>query len=385
MRPGRMKRDKLSGRLSRLRESRAPAVQVKGPASGNGPSPGEEWRQSAPFVFERTVLLPAAEEAGGLFDSGAPLLFGPGDPEAGIVFYDLETTGLSGGAGTIVFLAGFLRAEPGPEGMRLTAVQLFLSDYPGERAFLERIASMCAPEALFVSYNGKSFDRHLLLGRGRMHGIGIAMPRQLDLLHPARKFWKRDLPDCSLSTVEKSILGLSREMDIPGAEIPDRYFSWLRDGDPETMRPVFAHHLQDLHSLVLLLGRFEAMAADPASCTPAEKCALGEYALRGGKNGALSLLLEAFEEGDGKAGRIACVQLKRMEEREQAMKVARMLWERERSPFAAVELAKHLEHRLKEFRGAMDIVDSLLARPEYLSPGFVRALRHRRARLERRL
>ncbi len=383
------KSSKLSGRLARLRQSREESVPSRsGEIEGGEKAPGEAWRKIAPHVYEReTVISPVsadliktllAEERGG------PLFAEEGDRPEGMLFYDLETTGLSGGAGTILFLAGFLRIVHDETGSSLKALQIFLADYPGERLFLERIASLCAPGLLYVSYNGKSFDRHLLLSRCRINGVAISMPRQLDLLYPARKFWKRILPDCSLSMVESRILGVKRSLDIPGSEIPDRYFEWLKTGSPLLLEPVFSHHLQDLHSLFLLLVRLEEMAGRPDRCSPLELCALGECLHRRGRENALAIMLEAFEGGDGRAGRNACVMLKRSGKREAAMAVARKLWERERSPFAALELAKYLEHDKKDYTRAMLIAEELLENAALLPAGFRRALEHRRQRLVRR-
>ncbi len=384
------KSGKLSGRLARLRKSReqpVTAIISSGSKTGRG-APGAGWRKIAPYVYERETIIPLDTEdalqvlmAG---ERGGPLFAEKDDTPEGMLFYDLETTGLSGGAGTILFLAGFLRLMHDEKGSCLKALQIFLADYPGEPLFLERIASLCAPELLYVSYNGKSFDRHLLLSRCRMNGVAITMPRQLDLLYPARKFWKRVLPDCSLSTVETMLPGVKRSLDIPGSEIPDRYFEWLKTGSPLLLEPVFSHHLQDLHSLFLLLVRLEGMAGWPELCSPVELCALGEFLHRRGRGNALAVMLDAFERGDGRAGRNACVMLKRSGEKEAAMAVARQLWERERSPFAAIELAKYHEHVMKDYDQAMLIVDALLENSELLPEGFRRSLHHRRQRLVKR-
>jgi hypothetical protein len=126
------------------------------------------------------------------------------------------------------------------------------------------------------------------------------------------------------------------------------------------------------------------MAGRPELCSPGELCALGECLHRSGRENALSVMLDAFEGGDGRAGRNACVMLKRRGERDAAMGVARRLWERERSPFAAIELAKYHEHVMKNYEEAMLIVDALLENSALLPGGFRRALHHRRQRLERR-
>ena len=42
---------------------------------------------------------------------------------------------------------------------------------------------------------------------------------------------------CSLGALEEAILGVQRFDDVPGFEIPGRYFNYLRTGDLEPLRP----------------------------------------------------------------------------------------------------------------------------------------------------
>ena len=64
--------------------------------------------------------------------SASPLL-PVGGQAADMLFFDIETTGLSGGAGTLAFLVGIGKRI----GKKLEVEQLFLRDYPGEPEFLE--------------------------------------------------------------------------------------------------------------------------------------------------------------------------------------------------------------------------------------------------------
>ena len=54
----------------------------------------------------------------------------------------------------------------------------------------------------------------------------------LDVLHPARRFWGG--PDNSLIALEAQLLGAMRAGDVPGFEIPSRYFQFVRSGDART-------------------------------------------------------------------------------------------------------------------------------------------------------
>ncbi|MFN8621627.1 MAG: ribonuclease H-like domain-containing protein, partial [Chloroflexota bacterium] len=94
----------------------------------------------------------------------------------------------------------------------------------------------------------------LIVTRYRMHGR--AAPRygaHLDLLTLARQVWKHRLPDARLANVEAGVAGVTRADDLPGADIPERYFSWLRSGRPDLLVDVVRHNRQDIVSLALLL------------------------------------------------------------------------------------------------------------------------------------
>ena len=78
---------------------------------------------------------------------------------APFVFFDLETTGLSGGAGTYAFLVGCGWFDA--EGAFVTE-QFLLVDYAAERAMLQRWPASSARAGALVSFNGKSFDAPVL-------------------------------------------------------------------------------------------------------------------------------------------------------------------------------------------------------------------------------
>src|SRR5439155_21845887 len=92
------------------------------------------------------------------------------------VFFDLETTGLSGGAGTHAFLVGCGWFEA--EGAFATR-QFLMTRYADERPMLERVARELTQGGALVSFNGKSFDAPLLETRFQFNclswlGDGVA-------------------------------------------------------------------------------------------------------------------------------------------------------------------------------------------------------------------
>ena len=217
----------------------------------------------------------------------------PGESDAGprLLFFDLETTGLSGGAGTYAFLVGFGVFDEG--GFRTR--QYFLRGYGEERALLDAVAAeVSAGEdnqpPVLITYNGRSFDVPLIETRYQLNRLQSpfgGLPH-VDMLFPARRLWKRRVPpgaglsdespgSCSLSAIERDILGLHRQDDVPGWEIPSRYFRYARTGDAGGLAAVFEHNRLDLLSLAAVAGLILEMsrAGADAACERHERVALG--------------------------------------------------------------------------------------------------------------
>lgn len=166
------------------------------------------------------------------------------------VFMDTETTGLAGGTGTLVFLLGLARFK----GDGLETRQYLCSRIVGEREMLRRGLEWCGGAGL-ISYNGKSFDRPLLDTRCRMQRLSAQWQgrEHLDLLHTVRRAFDSRWPDCRLQGVERRLLGLRRDDDLPGAEAPAAWLDYLRAGQAERLAGVVRHNRQDLLSLAELL------------------------------------------------------------------------------------------------------------------------------------
>lgn len=170
-----------------------------------------------------------------------------------IVFLDTETTGLSSGAGTYVFMLGTAWIADG----ELVLRQHVLNDLGAERAFIASIHEELGAFRACASYNGKSFDLPILRTR-----VVLALRAELsvddahlDLLHPARRLWKDRFGSTTLRQLEASVLDEAREDDIPGALIPDRYFHYLRSRDARLLEPVLRHNARDVVSLVRIADR----------------------------------------------------------------------------------------------------------------------------------
>src|SRR5436305_1855179 len=87
------------------------------------------------------------------------------------LFVDLETTGLSGGAGTVAFLVGCGWFDMGAFQVR----QFLLTSYSAERALLSAVADCVDATSLLVSYNGKTFDVPVMETRWMFHRMPMPL------------------------------------------------------------------------------------------------------------------------------------------------------------------------------------------------------------------
>lgn len=175
--------------------------------------------------------------------------------------FDTETTGLAGGSGTRAFMIGAADWHGG--GLRIR--QLYLTAMAGETAMLRRFATWLQPETVLVSYNGRSYDAPLLATRYRLQRLanplsGIA---HVDLLHPVRRVYRGRWENCRLATIERQVLHIVREDDLPGSQAPAAWRAWLRQGASTDFMRVLEHNRQDVATLALLLEHMDRIATDP--------------------------------------------------------------------------------------------------------------------------
>ena len=182
------------------------------------------------------------------------------------MFFDTETTGLAGGSGTYIFLLGlgFFSND------KFIIKQFFMRDFPEEPAMLHLIHELMKNFDSFISFNGKSFDMPLLRSRFIFHRIraDLANLPHLDLLHAARRIWKRRLTDCSLSSLEQQILQVRRHSDIPSYLIPHTYFEYLRTKNAHPIKKIFYHNEVDILSLVSLTILLNNIHKQPVELLP---------------------------------------------------------------------------------------------------------------------
>jgi uncharacterized protein YprB with RNaseH-like and TPR domain len=180
---------------------------------------------------------------------GTAGLHEPGD----YIFLDIETLGLFSRP-IILFGVGFL------EHGKLVVRQYLLRDIAEEpAALLATMDHFSSDHPALVTFNGKAFDAPYISDRLAYYGMGalIGIPH-FDVLHFSRRRWKDKFPSLRLSALEKEVLGVRRDNDIPGQMVPEFYETYLRSGNCGPLVPVVEHNRQDVISLAklffLLLG-----------------------------------------------------------------------------------------------------------------------------------
>jgi hypothetical protein len=258
-------REKLE-RLVSLTARPSPARQRPSPESVDRILPRE-----AVTVVENSYTLETSYGqvplALGLNVPGKVLAFLSRDPEFeslgldSALFLDLETTGLAGGTGTVPFLVGmgYYRED------RFRVTQYFLADLADEERFIREVGAFIKDMGFrsLVTYNGKAFDLPLLetrfaLSRAPFPAGGLP---HLDFLYSARVLWRQRYESCRLFNLAQQLVRAGRDEDIPGAEIPARYFEFLRSGDLSLIDPIIYHNQEDLLSLLTVVISGAALVA----------------------------------------------------------------------------------------------------------------------------
>jgi uncharacterized protein len=335
------------------------------------------------------------------------------------VFIDLETTGLSGGAGTVAFLVGCGFFDLGAFQVR----QFLLTSYASERALLWAVAEFFKDADLIVTYNGKSFDVPVMETRWLFHRLQMPLDGvpHFDMVHPARRLWRpraaateMDDGGCRLGTLERTLFEVNRVGDVGGFEVPARFFRFLRSGDPRPLEAVLEHNRFDLVSLAAVMARAVDLvrSGHPACRDCGEALALGRVYERaaaddriGGRERVFVQAGSCYQRGaESRATDIRAEALYRLalwHRRERRFAEAAAIWRevldlteprgvrrmtgmRALRRFAAEALAVHHEHRDRDLDSAREL--ALFALEEAEADGrMADGVRHRLARLNRKI
>ena len=295
---------------------------------------------------------------------------GPFDPRK-CLFMDTETTGLSGGAGTVAFLVGAGYCD----GDDFVIEQYLMREYADEPEMIDKLASRMDGFDSVCTFNGRRFDMPLLESRFTMCRMRHRWREleNLDLLYPARRAWKLRIGSCRLGNIETEILGMERHGDLPGSEVPKRYFEYLKTGDEGLLTDIIDHNRQDIATLVTLLIQLNRISAAPEKLTDQRDLfSMGRTLEKQGEwkparelyhiaslprpRGTLAALT-----GERVAGMANWRQyhiLRRSGDVDGAIRVLEQMLQRRQMPAdACVALAKLYEHKKKDCRRALEYAE----------------------------
>lgn len=305
------------------------------------------------------------------------------------VFLDTETTGLAGGTGTAAFLVGVGYVKDD----RFRLRQYFMRDYHEEAALLRGLAEDIRGFRHLVTFNGRIFDIPLLEARYRLNRdrFPLAEALHLDLLPPARRLWKERLESCRLQSLEAALLGVMRQGDVPGEDIPEIYFDYVRTRDGRALARVLDHNRIDVLSLAALSALACQWVEDGLADDPRDAYSLARVfervALHDRSDAQYRRVLASAASPVRNASLLRMAErARRSGELGQAVE-----WWREAAEhgdwLGLRNLAIHHEHRSRDLEAALGLVEQALSGGEPRPPNWKAAadLRRRRERLKRKL
>jgi uncharacterized protein len=299
-----------------------------------------------------------------------------GHEASDLFFFDTETTGLSGGTGHVIFLLGHARVYED----RVVVRQHFLP-HPGAEVALYQSFLSEVDYTTLVTYNGKAFDWPKVKTRHTL--IRDAVPKlpafgHFDLYHASRRMWKQKLESVRLSNVEKEILQIEREEDVPGFLAPMMYMDFLSTPHPDRIFPVFLHNELDVLSLICLYIHLSKQLLEAPQLKDAfEQLETARWLETLGETDAAKNVYERVAKKETKESWQAKWQLsllyKKEKRYEEAVDIWKELWQHGSDTWkmkAGVELAKAYEHYFRDVHQAYHYATSVYERWKTLSRSY---------------
>jgi len=309
-----------------------------------------------------------------------------------LIFVDTETTGLSGGSGTVAFMIGLGFIKNG----LFHVYQYFISRLSHEEGMLELIRDLLNNFHTLVTFNGKIYDIPLLNTRFVMNHLPPLDPEtpHADLLHHSRNLWKFSQENCKLTSLERDKLGYIRDEDIPGEMIPGVYFEYMRLNRVDLLAKVFIHNRWDIITMLAILIRI----LESHERVQAEENPLDDYA-----KGRLFRNRLDFERSVAhyrfvlksdislQRRQKTLLELASIHKKQGMWREALEAWTEachSQYPFsyeAYVERAIYHEHREKNYETARQIVEEALANIPFRRRTEIESLEYRLSRIIRKL
>ncbi|MEE9553709.1 MAG: ribonuclease H-like domain-containing protein [candidate division Zixibacteria bacterium] len=292
---------------------------------------------------------------------------------SGIAVIDTETTGLAGGTGTYPFIlgVGFFIND------KFVVRQYILRDFAEEPAQLAAFTEDIKGLSTLLTYNGKSFDIPLLRTRFRINRTPIPFSDypHIDMVHPCRRLYKLHFESFTLGMMESAIVGFERIDDVPSHLIPYIYFDFLQNRNQELLLPILNHNRDDIVSLYLLAqetGRRIELACNDGCEDDPFLLSLSRISFNNREYDKARTFIDKIktEYAPDKIADETLFLKSILAKKERNWDEAQSLWREMLDSgkfgyYPHIEMAKHLEHRKKDIKAALELTNNALKLIEF--------------------
>lgn len=168
-------------------------------------------------------------------------------PVENVLYFDIETTGLSAGRSMIYMIGMAYYKENGYE-----IIQLFAEQALDEALLIQEFLTFSTQYQTIVSFNGEQFDIPFIHKRMKYMELDMVMPEwhSLDLYKVVRKFEKQlHLENGKQKTVER-FLGIHRQDKYTGGELIEVYRKYLINRESKLYEDLILHNFEDIVGLI---------------------------------------------------------------------------------------------------------------------------------------
>lgn len=175
-------------------------------------------------------------------------------PGKHILYYDIETTGLSASRGMVYLIGTAWRKEDSCYEIR----QYFAYNAMDEKDLILEFARSIRPFDIVVSFNGENFDLPFLNKRAEYLGLSVHILNHeavsLDIYKKIRKYCGLlGMENAKQKTVEQ-FAGIQRKDTVSGKELIKVYRDYLTKRDEHMLDLLLLHNAEDVTGLPALAG-----------------------------------------------------------------------------------------------------------------------------------
>ncbi len=166
------------------------------------------------------------------------------------LIFDIETLGFSS---VPIILIGLAHVHDNN-----ILIDQYLSRSPREEpAMLAAFVNHLRENDTIITFNGTRFDIPFIQDRLSHHKIegSLYSKTHHDALPLSRYEWKKKLPNCKLGTLERYVLGIERDDDVPSRSVPDFYRTYIAQNNVGPLIPIIGHNRQDLITLARIFSK----------------------------------------------------------------------------------------------------------------------------------